>query len=140
MTALPNKYHAKAAYICAACEATIRPEALACHVCGAVELIRFDSRAECKRYYELRALERIGDISGLQRQPKLVIYVHFNPISGLGNVGHHVKVGIYRADFCYMKRGEEIIEDVKGVDTALSRFKRKCVEAQYGIKIRIIKA
>ena len=33
-----------------------------------------------------------------------------------------------------------IYEDVKGRDNALSRLKRKLVEAQYGIKVTIIRA
>jgi len=47
------------------------------------------------------------------------------------------KVGEYRADFRYVeaRTGKLIIEDVKGVKTAVYRLKKKLFEALYGIEI-----
>jgi hypothetical protein len=46
-------------------------------------------------------------------------------------------VGHYVADFRYRSgpQGLLVVEDVKGVRTALYRWKKKHVEAQYGIQI-----
>lgn len=50
------------------------------------------------------------------------------------------KVGDYRGDFSYLdyKRGR-IVEDVKGMDTPLSKWKQKHVALQYGITVEIVK-
>lgn len=94
--------------------------------------ILFDSQAECRRYGELRLLEKARRIDSLKRQPVFVLYVS----NGQGEVS----IGTYRADFSYMESGtsRQIIEDVKGHATPLYRWKKKHVEAQYGIVIREI--
>jgi hypothetical protein len=97
-------------------------------------IIKFDSKAEAKHWAELRLREKIGEIADVQCQVPFDII-----INGLN-------VGKYVADFDYVikkpKWGPRVIEDVKGgnaTDTPLSKFKRKCVEAQYGIKIEIVR-
>lgn len=98
--------------------------------------ICFDSAKEAKRYQELRLLEKVGEIFGLELQPEFTLCApdnHWNISAGLN--GHPV-VGKYRGDFFYKTRsGEQIVEDVKGFKTPLYRWKKKHVEAQYGIKI-----
>ncbi len=96
-----------------------------------IDGIDFDSKAEGARYVVLRDLQRAGKIHDLRRQ---VPY----PIT----VGPSVLVGNYRADFVYWEEGAtaETVEDVKGFDTPLSKFKRKCVEAAHGVKIQIVRA
>lgn len=49
-------------------------------------------------------------------------------------------MGLYRADFTYydLTANEWLVEDVKGYDTRMSRWKRKHVAAQYGIEVRIV--
>ena len=84
----------------------------------------FDSGREAARWRELRLLERADQISGLQRQPKFSLLVNGRPI------------GAYVADFAYLEAGVRVVEDSKGVRTALYRWKRKHVQAQYGIEIR----
>lgn len=88
---------------------------------------RFDSKAEARRWNVLRMMERGGLISNLERQ---VPY----PLEVLG-----VRLGEYRADFRYVSRGQVFCEDVKGMDTPLSRWKRKHVAAQYGIEVGLVK-
>lgn len=87
--------------------------------------IRFRSKAEANRYLGLRLLEQSGEIQGLELQP-----TYKCTING-------VLVCKYVADFRYFtrptntKRGEYIVEDVKGHKTALYKLKKKLVEALY---------
>lgn len=77
----------------------------------------FDSAAEGRRYATLAALERAGKIAGLELQPRLDCLV-----AG-------VKICTYVADFRYRRDGTSVVEDVKGVHTAVYRLKRKLAEA-----------
>ena len=46
------------------------------------------------------------------------------------------EIGKYIADFeFYLPNGTRVVEDAKGVRTALYRWKKRHVEAQYGITI-----
>ena len=96
-----------------------------------VDGIRFASKAEARRYGELKLLLKAGEVRRLELQPTLTL------LAG-GMCG---AVGEYRADFKYLPVSENrwIYEDVKGVDTPLSRWKRKHVKAQYGIDVEIVK-
>lgn len=97
-----------------------------------VDGIRFASKAEAKRYGELRLLEKAGAIRGLVCQPRYDIYT-------LKFQAAPVKVAFYKADFRYLvpvlNGWKSIVEDVKGVRTEAYRLKKKLVEAQYGITI-----
>lgn len=82
----------------------------------------FDSKKEARRYVELRMLERIGEISGLQ---------------------HHevfqLSVCKYISDFSYYRNGEKTVEDVKSAATRklpTYRLKLKMMEAELGIRIK----
>lgn len=92
--------------------------------------ILFDSKAECKRYKELKIMERARIIWNLELQPAYsIIWPRVD-----------VKICTVKLDFRY-KDGDGImhIEDVKGQDTALSKLKRKLVEAAYDITVELIK-
>jgi hypothetical protein len=90
--------------------------------------IRFDSKAEWRRYGELKLLAQAGDIHGLECHPRFPLVVN----------GH--KVGYYEADFRYHERGRGVIvEDVKGVVTPIFRLKKKLVAALYGFEIVEVK-
>lgn len=97
-----------------------------------VDGIRFASKIEAARWQELRLLERAGEIAALRRQPKYELKVRSEVI------GHYV------GDFEYtMGSGEHcrlIVEDVKGMDTPMSRWKRKHLRAQEGIQVEIVKS
>lgn len=90
-----------------------------------IDGIKFASKAEAKRFVELRILERAGHISHLALQPRYELSV-----AG-------VKLGVYVGDFVYFDKDlrRSVCEDVKGFKTALYRWKKKHVEAQYGISI-----
>jgi len=57
--------------------------------------------------------------------------------------GGTVAVAKYLADFVYDERvGQDWIrrvEDVKGMDTAVSRLKRKWLKGEYGITVQIVR-
>lgn len=104
-----SKYHAEATFI---------------------DGIRFASKAEARRYAQLRVMEDNGVIRDLVLQPEYDIEVN------------GTRVATYKADFAYWdnERNERVVEDVKGVRTATYRLKKKLVEALYGFEIEEIDA
>ena len=98
-----------------------------------VDGITFDSKAEAKRYVELKLLEKQGLIQNLELQPKFDCVVN------------DTKVCTYRADFRYLDPSKEgshgqagctVVEDVKGYRTAVYKLKKRLVEALFrGVKI-----
>jgi hypothetical protein len=89
-----------------------------------VDGIRFASQKEARRYQELRLLEKAGEVAAIELQ---VPYV----LSANGKT-----LGKYVADFVYIQRNGVVrVEDVKGFKTPLYKWKRKHVEAQYGVQI-----
>lgn len=92
--------------------------------------ITFASKAEAKRYSQLKLLEKAGEIKNLQLQPKF-------PLTATR--GKTItKIGNYIADFSYTENGGLVVEDVKGFKTPLYRWKKKHFEAEYNIKLREI--
>lgn len=89
-----------------------------------VDGIAFDSRAEARRYGELKLLERGGAIGGLRVQVPYPVVVN------------GIRICKYIADFVYVEAGAEIVEDVKGYRTAVYRLKKRLVEACYGLKVK----
>jgi hypothetical protein len=103
-----------------------------------VDGISFHSAKEARRYGELKLLERARKIAGLELQPEYLLSVD----DGVFPTAAKVLLGRYRADFRYRtvpkphEDTEIIVEDVKGFKTPLYRWKKKHVEAQYGVVIR----
>lgn len=96
-----------------------------------VDGIRFHSQKEARRYQALRMLLRAGEIQDLRLQPEFPLCPWMSDHSDIRVIGK------YRGDFAYETRaGEVVVEDVKGFKTPLYRWKKKHVEAQYGITIR----
>lgn len=95
-----------------------------------VDCTRFDSVSEAKRYGELKLLHRAGEIT----------YLHVHPIFDVVWPKTGEKICRVELDFHYIdKEGVDHYEDVKGVDTALSKLKRKIVEASHKIKVEIVR-
>lgn len=93
-----------------------------------VDGIVFASRAEARHYGRLKILERAGEITDLELQPKYDLHVN------------GVKVAYYKADFRYVTRdGQTVVEDVKGVKTPVYRLKKKMLKAEYGIDIQEVR-
>ncbi len=130
-------------YICESCKCWNNGKKPAqCDQCGSLAFTHFSSKAETKRYGELMLEQRAGLISELTLQPRfqLKVYYPFSPLPRTFGGDRMIKIGTYVADFQYTRSGATIIEDVKGgADTPLSAWKRKHAEAQYGIKIQIVK-
>lgn len=83
--------------------------------------MRFDSKAEARRWSMLKLMERAGEISDLKAQ------VVFDLLPAQEVSGRKEKQVQYIADFTYQKDGKMIIEDVKSGPTKTPEFviKRK---------------
>ena len=89
-----------------------------------VDGIKFDSKAEARRYGELKMLEKVGAISKLELQPRYDIDVN------------GMRICFYKADFRYTNHDDSVtIEDVKGVRTPIYNLKKKLVKACHGVEI-----
>lgn len=88
-----------------------------------VDNIKFDSKKEADRYLELKLLQRCKKISELKLQTRFDFI-----IDGL-------LVCYYKADFEYIENGKRVIEDSKGVRTAVYIIKKKLMKAVHNIDI-----
>lgn len=90
-----------------------------------VDGIEFDSKAEARRYGELRLLERAGKIKNLERQVRYDLEVN------------GVKIGFYKADFRYWDQAssQQVVEDVKGMRTPVFAIKAKLMKALHRVEI-----
>ncbi|MEM7317343.1 MAG: DUF1064 domain-containing protein [Planctomycetota bacterium] len=90
----------------------------------------FDSKAEYKRWCELKLLEKAGHIDLLERQVPYVLHAGRIPI------------GKIIIDFRYREPGFGfVLEDKKGgkaTQTRLFKWKAKHLKAEYGHDIRIV--
>lgn len=122
-----HKYGAKTAYRCKPCGGVANKRC--CAVCRSQDVIKFASKAEARHYDVLRARQDRGEIRALELQPVYPIYLKGKKIC---------KVVL---DFAYLEGDAscETLVDVKGHDNALSRLKRRLVEAAYGIEVQVIK-
>jgi hypothetical protein len=89
-----------------------------------IDGITFDSLAEGKRYGELKLMYNNGDIDRLQVHPRYVIW------EGIDPKGKKQKIE-YEGDFTYIENGAQVVEDVKGVLTAVFRLKKKMFTCRY---------
>ena len=97
--------------------------------------VKFDSRAEAGRWGHLCMQLRAGEISELRRQVayELVPAVKYSDASRVKKAIHYV------ADFVYVEKGVEVIEDVKGVLTTEFKLKRHLMKALLGLEVRLVK-
>jgi hypothetical protein len=91
-----------------------------------VDGMRFDSRKEAGRYVALKLMQKHRLIADLETQPEFPLVVNGR------------KIGKYIADFRYFDHelGVTVVEDVKGVRTAVYRLKKKLVLALYGVDVQ----
>ena len=86
-----------------------------------VDGIEFDSIREAERYRELKLLERGKEIRNLVLQPRFLLQDKFVDKHGKT----HRKIE-YVADFLYIDKDDNaIVEDVKGMLTAVYKLKKK---------------
>lgn len=103
----------------------------------------FDSRKECRRWQELRFLEKAGEITDLRRQVPFEILPDQREPDRIGPRGGRKKgriierKAVYIADFVYKDRsGQEVVEDCKGMRTKDYIIKRKLILFRFGIRIK----
>ena len=85
----------------------------------------FDSKAEARRYEELRALALAGEISNLVVHPMFELQPAFE------RDGRRERSIRYEGDFEYQEGSTIIVEDVKGMETETWKLKRKMFLYQY---------
>ena len=87
--------------------------------------VRFASKAEARRWLELSMAEHAGAIRDLRRQVRFPLCVNGE------------QIGVYVADFVYVRPHAnagldlEVVEDVKGVQTQMFRWKARHFAVQY---------
>ena len=98
-----------------------------------VDMYVFDSAKEAQRYRELKLLEKAGEISNLELQPRFLLQDSFK------KNGRTYRKVEYVADFQYVENGKTIVEDVKGIQTDVFKLKHKIFEKTYpNLELRII--
>lgn len=90
-----------------------------------VDGVLFDSKGEAQRWQELRLLEQAGEIRDLRRQVKFVLQDAFVA------AGTREREIAYIADFVYSEGSTTVVEDFKGVKTAVFKIKRKLLLFRY---------
>lgn len=92
---------------------------------------KFDSKKECERYIQLRALQRQGYISELECQKKYVLLPAQRGPDRINAKGKPLKGKLlfrefaYYADFVYKDQlGCVVVEDVKGFKTPIYNLKK----------------
>lgn len=97
--------------------------------------IRFDSKAELRRYEQLRLLEQAGEIADLTVHPRYELL----PAHTIN--GKRERAICYEGDFAYIVDGRRVCEDVKGVETQAFRLKRRLMAERHpDIDLRVISA
>ena len=98
--------------------------------------IKFDSKAEHKRWQYLVMLQKAREISDLKLQvPFELIPPQVAPS------GKKERATVYIADFAYVtSAGARIVEDVKGAVTPEFRLKRKLMLHVHGIEVQEIRS
>jgi hypothetical protein len=91
-----------------------------------VDGITFASRAEARRYGELKILQQAGEVTHLRVQHQFVLA----PAVLVRGANRKSPALRYVADFVYWRDGTLVIEDVKGVLTQAYRIKRHLMAVQ----------
>ena len=93
-----------------------------------IDGITFDSKAEARRYRALKLMQKAGAIMHLTVHPKYMIQAPF-----IDNTGAKIRGIIYTGDFEYLEEpdAQMVVEDVKGVETAVFKIKAKMFKRLY---------
>lgn len=91
-----------------------------------VDGVTFASKREADRYCQLRTMERVGVIQGLELQPIFELLPSFTAAHG-----EKVRAITYIADFRYQEGKDQVVEDSKGFRTPEYKIKRKLFLAKY---------
>lgn len=90
------------------------------------------STAEARRCDELHLMEKGGLVSEIKAHPQERFSLDVNG----------VHVCLYLADFVYFdnERHQRVVEDVKGFQNEVSKFKLRLMEAVHGISVELVRA
>ena len=101
-----------------------------------VDGYRFDSKAEARRYGELKLLHELGHIH------KLTVHPRYTLLDAFECKGIRYRSIVYEADFRYVENGVNVVEDCKGARTAVFNLKEKLFLNRYGdeIDFRVVQA
>ena len=105
---------------------------------------KYDSKKEYRRHQELMLLERVGEISNLQRQVRIELIPTQREPDTVGRRGGVIKGKViehscsYVADFVYEENGVTVYEDVKSPATRTKEYiiKRKLLLFLKGIRLK----
>ncbi|MFC1961412.1 DUF1064 domain-containing protein, partial [Chloroflexota bacterium] len=86
----------------------------------------FDSKAEHKRYLVLKLWQEQGVIQNLRVHPRYELLPAFTDSAGK----RHRSIS-YEADFAYRENSQQIVEDVKGMETQVFKIKKKLLLHRY---------
>lgn len=97
--------------------------------------LKFKSRAEERRFYELLPLWKMGVIQELKLQPQFTLIESY-----IRPTGEKVGRMRYTADFSYKREGALVVEDVKSKATKTTDYqmRKKMMLDIYGIEIQEI--
>ena len=91
------------------------------------ETLKFDSMKEARRFDVLAVMQKAGKITELTLQPKYLL------LDTLRIEGHKtIQKKHYIADFRYIQNYITIVEDVKGMKTAVYQLKKHMFLEKYG--------
>lgn len=102
----------------------------------------FDSKHERDRYCDLKLLQKAGVISDLRCQVSFRLIPEQREPDTLGPRGGRRRGRVlekavdYVADFAYVKDGQTVVEDAKGVRTKDYIIKRKLMLWLHGIRVQ----
>lgn len=102
----------------------------------------FDSKHERDRYCDLKLLQKAGVISDLRCQVPFRLVPEQRGPDTLGSRGGRRRGRViekavdYVADFVYVKDGQTVVEDAKGVRTTDYIIKRKLMMWLHGIRVQ----
>ena len=94
-----------------------------------VDGITFDSKKEARRYIQLKKMSEAGEISDLQLQVK------FDLLPTMKICGKTQRKVGYIADFTYLKDGQLVVEDTKGMRTDVYKLKRRLMKFIHDIEV-----
>ena len=91
--------------------------------------IKFPSILEADRYQQLLLLLRAGEITNLKLQVEFVINQAYTD----AETGERMRSVVYVADFVYfdMRTKRTVIEDTKGIETAVFKIKWRQIKELY---------
>ena len=93
--------------------------------------VMHQSTSEARRCDELHLMQAGGLICDLEAHPQVRFRLDVD--------GHHICD--YLADFVYFdnERQERVVEDVKGFQTEVSKFKLKLMAAVHGVNVELVR-